>query len=75
VVQELRDVIEVNIMDQHLHVLTAYFDSKFTGKRHRKLLAFSTLMTVTVLASYGRIMLCTRLVGLVLQFKLFVCKC
>jgi hypothetical protein len=47
-VPELRVVIEVNTMDHHLHMLTAYVDSKFTGKRDRKLLIFSVLVTATV---------------------------
>lgn len=47
-VPELRVVIEVNTMDQHLHMLTAYIDSKFTAARQRKLLVFGILVTVTV---------------------------
>lgn len=47
-VPQLRVVIEVNTMDRHLHMLTAYVDSKFTGKRDRKLLIFSVLVTVTI---------------------------
>jgi hypothetical protein len=35
-------------MDQHLHMLTAYIDSKFTAARQRKLLVFGILVTVTV---------------------------
>ena len=47
-VAELRVVIEVNTMDRHLHMLTAYVNSKFTGKCDRKLLIFSMLVTVTI---------------------------
>jgi len=35
-------------MDHHLHMLTAYVDSKFIGKRDRKLLIFSVLVTATI---------------------------
>jgi len=35
-------------MDRHLHMLTVYVDSKFTGKCGRKLLIFSVLVRVTV---------------------------
>jgi sugar phosphate permease len=47
-VPEVRFVIEVNTMDHHLHILTAYVDSKFTGKRDLKLVIFSVLVTVTI---------------------------
>ena len=47
-VPELRIVIEMNTVDHYLHMLTAYVDSKFTGKRDRKILIFSALVTETI---------------------------